>query len=308
MPAVGAVALEVDALVKRYGDRTVVDHLTLSARTGAVLALLGPNGAGKTTTVEICQGFRTPDAGTVRVLGQHPEDASLRPRVGVMPQSGGAYPGLRAGEMLRLVASYYARPLSPDLLVERLGLTAVRDTPYRRLSGGQQQRLSLALAVVGRPELVFLDEPTAGLDPQARQAAWDLVRALRADGVTVVLTTHLMDEAEALADDVVIVDEGRVVAAGTVADLTRLEATDTLRFRARPGLDLDQLLSALPVGCAAKESPAGAYLIEGPVDPQLLATVMSWCAAHGVLAQDLQVEHRSLEDVFLELTGRELRG
>ena len=308
MPAVGAVALEVDALVKRYGDRTVVDHLSLSARTGAVLALLGPNGAGKTTTVEICQGFRTADAGAVRVLGQHPEDASLRPRVGVMPQSGGAYPGLRAGEMLRLVASYYARPLSPDLLVERLGLTAVRDTPYRRLSGGQQQRLSLALAVVGRPELVFLDEPTAGLDPQARQAAWELVRALRADGVTVVLTTHLMDEAEALADDVVIVDEGRVVAAGTVADLTRLEATDTLRFRARPGLDLDQLLSALPVGCAAKESPAGAYLIEGPVDPQLLATVMSWCAAHGVLAQDLQVEHRSLEDVFLELTGRELRG
>jgi len=300
-------ALDVEGLVKRYGGRAVVDGLSFSMRPASVLALLGPNGAGKTTTVEICEGFRTADAGRVRVLGREPRDRELRPRVGVMPQSGGAYPGLRAGEVLRLFAAYSRDPLDPADLLGRLGLDDVAGTAYRRLSGGQQQRLSLALAVVGRPELVFLDEPTAGLDPQARRATWDLVSALRRDGVSVLLTTHLMDEAETLADDVVIVDAGRVVAQGSVRELTRTGAVDTLRFRASPGLDLDQLLGALPVGCAAKESPAGQYLIEGPVDPQLLAAVTAWCASHGVLAEDLRVEHRSLEDVFLELTGRELR-
>ena len=303
------VALDVQGLVKRYGGRAVVDELSFSVRAGTVLALLGPNGAGKTTTVEICQGFRTPDAGAVRVLGRMPRDASLRPRVGVMPQTGGAYPGLRCAEMLRLVASYAARPLDPDDLLDRLGLREVARTPYRRLSGGQQQRLSLGLAVVGRPELVFLDEPTAGLDPQARHATWDLVEALRRDGVTVVLTTHLLDEAERLADDVVVVDHGRVVAAGTVQELTSAGAVGQLRFRSRPALDLEQLLAALPDECTAEESPAGQYLVEAPhaIDPQLLAAVTAWCATNDAMAADLRVEQRSLEDVFLELTGRELR-
>ena len=303
------VALDVQGLVKRYGGRAVVDELSFSVRTGTVLALLGPNGAGKTTTVEICQGFRAADAGSVRVLGRAPRDASLRPRVGVMPQTGGAYPGLRCAEMLRLVASYAARPLDPDDLLDRLGLREVARTPYRRLSGGQQQRLSLALAVVGRPELVFLDEPTAGLDPQARHATWDLVEALRRDGVTVVLTTHLLDEAERLADDVVVIDSGRVVAAGTVQELTSAGAVGQLRFRSRPALDLEQLLAALPAECTAEESPAGPYLVEAPhaIDPQLLAAVTAWCATHDAMAADLRVEQRSLEDVFLELTGRGLR-
>ena len=300
-------ALEVDGLVKRYGARAAVDGLSFSVRRGTVLALLGPNGAGKTTTVEVCEGFRRADGGTVRVLGFDPGDRSLRPRVGVMPQTGGGYPGLRAGELLRLVASYSREPLDPGELLERLGLLEVERTAFRRLSGGQQQRLSLAMAVVGRPELVFLDEPTAGLDPQARHATWELVESLRRDGVTVVLTTHLMDEAEHLADDVVIVDGGRLVASGTVTELTRRGATGQLRFRAQPGLDVELLLQALPEGCLGKESPAGQYLLEGPVDPQLLATVTAWCASHGVLAQDLKVEQRSLEDVFLDLTGRELR-
>ena len=303
----GVSALEVTGLVKRYAGRAVVDGLSLAVRPATVLALLGPNGAGKTTTVEICEGFRTADAGTVRVLGLDPRDPALRPRVGVMPQAGGAYPGLRCGEMLRLVASYAAHPLDPTDLLERLGLTQVERTPYRRLSGGQQQRLSLAMAVVGRPELVFLDEPTAGLDPQARHATWELVQALRADGVSVVLTTHLMDEAEHLADDIVIVDSGRVVAAGTLAELTRSGAVGQLRFRATPGLDLDQLLNALPEGCAAKESPAGQYLVEGDIDPQVLAAVTAWTAGQGAMATDLRVESRTLEDVFLDLTGRELR-
>ena len=292
-----APALEVEGLVKEYGGRAVVDGVSLTVQSGSVLALLGPNGAGKTTTVEICEGFRRPDAGTVRVLGRHPRDKALRPRVGVMPQSGGAYPGLRAQELLRLLASYSASPLDVDDLLERLALDQVRRTSYRRLSGGQQQRLSLAMAIIGRPELVFLDEPTAGLDPQARHATWELVEALRADGVTVVLTTHLLDEAERLADDVVVIDAGRVVAAGTVAELTG--ATRELRFRARAGLDL----AGLP---GAREESPGRYVVTGPVDPQRLADVTAWCAREGVLAEDLRT--RSLEDVFLELTGSRVRG
>jgi ABC-2 type transport system ATP-binding protein len=302
-----APALEVAGLVKRYGALTAVDGVTFQVSPGTVLALLGPNGAGKTSTVEVCEGFRRADGGSVRVLGRDPRDRALRPRVGVMPQAGGAYPGLRAGEMLRLVASYSAHPLDPSDLLERLALTDVQATAYRRLSGGQQQRLSLAMAVVGRPELVFLDEPTAGLDPQARRATWELVEALRADGVTVVLTTHLMDEAERLADQVVVVDHGRVVAAGTVDDLTRTEAAGQLRFRATPGLAVDRLAAGLPAGTAVTEAPAGQYLVTGTVDPQLLAAVTAWCAGNGVLAEDLRLETRTLEDVFLELTGKELR-
>jgi len=300
-------ALQVAGLVKRYAGRAVVDDLTFRARTATVLALLGPNGAGKTTTVEICEGFRTAHSGEVRVLGLPPKDPSLRARVGVMPQTGGAYPGLRAGEMLRLVASFAATPLDPAELLERVGLMDVAGTSYRRLSGGQQQRLSLALAVVGRPELVFLDEPTAGLDPQARHATWELIEALRRDGVTVVLTTHLMDEAERLADDVVIVDAGRVVAAGSVRELTSTGAAGQLRFAGPPALDLAALLLDLPAGCTATESPPGHYVLEGEIDPQLLASVTAWCAGRGALARDLRVETRSLEDVFLDLTGRELR-
>ncbi|MDF5753734.1 ABC transporter ATP-binding protein [Spongiactinospora sp. TRM90649] len=298
-------AVEVVELVKRYGRTTAVDGLSLTARRGAVTAVLGPNGAGKTSTVEICEGFRDADGGTVRVLGLPPARRELRARVGVMLQAGGVPPAVRAGEWLRLVSRFHAHPLPPEALLTRLGLAEHARTPYRRLSGGQQQRLSLAAAVIGRPELVFLDEPTAGLDPQARHACWDLVRELRAAGVSVVLTTHHMDEAERLADHVVIIDHGRAVAGGTPASLTGAERQ--LRFRARPGLDLDELLAALPGGSAAKESPAGHYIIEGQVGPELLGTVTAWCAAEGVTTDDLSIERRTLEDVFLELTGRELR-
>ncbi|MGZ6826281.1 MAG: ABC transporter ATP-binding protein [Mycobacteriales bacterium] len=293
-----APALEVVDLVKRYGDRTAVDGLSFTVAPGTVCALLGPNGAGKTTTVEVAEGFRRADGGAVRVLGLDPGRQALRARVGVMPQGGGGYPGLRAGELLRLFASFHREPLDPDDLLERLGLVDVAGTAYRRLSGGQQQRLSLAMAVVGRPELVFLDEPTAGLDPQARRATWDLVQALRSDGVTVLLTTHLMDEAAQLADDVVVIDHGRLVAQGSVAELTR--GGGQIRFRAEPGLDV-----RVP-GAVVTEHPAGCYLVEGPEGPELLAAVTAWCAAAGVMPADLQAQ-RSLEDVFLDLTGRELR-
>jgi ABC-2 type transport system ATP-binding protein len=309
-----SLAVEVVGLVKTYWPRPdspvhALDGLTMAVPVGTVTALLGPNGAGKTTTVEICEGFRRPEAGEVRVLGLDPwrDGRALRPRVGVMLQSGGMYPGARAGEMLRLVAAHHRHPLDPTLLLDRLGLAEASGTVFRRLSGGQRQRLSLAMAVVGRPELVFLDEPTAGLDVQARRTTWELVEELRAAGASVVLTTHAMDEAERLADQVVIVDSGKVVASGTPAELTRGGAEGQLRFRAPTGLGLDQLLLALPDGSTAKEEPPGHYLVEGTVDPQLLATVTVWCANNGVLAEDLRVEQRSLEDVFVDLTGSELR-
>ncbi|WP_237536660.1 ABC transporter ATP-binding protein [Streptomyces sp. SID5785] len=301
--------IEITGLVKRYGTKTAVDGLDLTAAPG-ITAVLGPNGAGKTTTVELCEGYRRPDAGTVRVLGLDPvgQASALRPRIGVMLQSGGVYSGARADEMLRHVARLHAHPLDVDALIERLGLGSCGRTSYRRLSGGQQQRLALALAVVGRPELVFLDEPTAGLDPQARRATWDLVRDLRTDGVSVILTTHYMDEAEQLADDVAIVDAGRVIAQGSPEQLCRGGAENTLRFTGRPGLDVASLLKALPADSAAAELTAGSYRVSGTIDPQLLATVTSWCAQHGVMPDKISVERHTLEDVFLEMTGRELRG
>jgi ABC-2 type transport system ATP-binding protein len=302
-------AVEIHDLVKRYGRTAAVDGLTLRADRGAVTAVLGPNGAGKTTTVEICEGYRRPDAGLVSVLGLDPvSDARLlRPRVGVMLQSGGIPPATRPGEYLRVMARFHAHPLDPADLLDRLGLAGQARTQVKRLSGGQQQRLSLAAAVIGRPDLVFLDEPTAGLDPQSRHATWDIVRGLREAGASVILTTHHMDEAERLADRVAIVDHGRLVAEGTPEQLTG--TAGQLRFRAEPGLDTDGLLAALTPGAAAKESPAGHYVVEvhDRVDPQLVAAVTAWCAEHGVLAQDLRIESRTLEDVFLELTGRELR-
>ncbi|PDP87763.1 ABC transporter [Glycomyces fuscus] len=308
-------AVEVVDLVKRYGATTAVTGLTFSARRGAVTALLGPNGAGKTSTIEICEGFRHADGGRVRVLGLDPvaDAGSLKPRVGVMPQSGGVPTGARAAEWLRLMASFHARPIEPRLLLERLGLTSVATTPFRRLSGGQQQRLSLACAVIGRPELVFLDEPTAGLDPQARMATWDLVAALREAGVAVILTTHYMEEAERLADDVVIIDRGAVVAEGTPAELTGERRE--VRFSTEAPVDTALLEAALPGGSRVEaQGPVGGrreYAVTpggaGAPGPDFLATVTAWCASAGILAEDLHVRRRTLEDVFLELTGRELR-
>jgi ABC-2 type transport system ATP-binding protein len=303
-------ALCIVDLVKAYGPRRAVDGLSLTVPRGSVLALLGPNGAGKTTTVEICEGFRRRDSGDVRVLGLDPDrdSAALRPRVGVMLQDGvGGYTGAGARELLRLFAAYADHPQDPDLLLETVGLTDVAGTAVKRLSGGQQQRLSLALALVARPELVFLDEPTSGMDPQSRRRTWELIRALRRDGVTVVLTTHFLDEAEQLADNVVVIDAGRVVAQGTPAELTRAGAEGQIRFRATPNLRLDLLVHALPSGSQALEEEPGRYLVTGDVTPQLLATLTAWCAGQQVLAEDLAVERRTLEDVFLDVTGRELR-
>ncbi|GAA5053598.1 ABC transporter ATP-binding protein [Nocardia callitridis] len=310
MTVASGPAVRVDGVVKRFGETTAVDGLGFDVERAQVLALLGPNGAGKTTTVEMCEGFVTPDAGSVRVLGLDPitDSDRLRPRIGVMLQGGGAYPGARAGEMLELVAAYSAHPLDPEWLLRTLGLQDNRRTPYRRLSGGQQQRLALACALVGKPEIVFLDEPTAGLDAQARLIVWELIDALRRDGVSVLLTTHMMDEAEQLADQLVIIDRGRIVASGTPAEVTAHGAAGQLRFCASPHLDIALLQTALPEGFSPRETAPGNYLVEGEINPQVLATVTAWCARMNVLATDIRIDQRRLEDVFLELTGRDLRG
>ncbi|HEV8056681.1 MAG TPA: ABC transporter ATP-binding protein [Nocardioidaceae bacterium] len=303
--AAASAAVEVRDLVMRYRETTAVDGLSLDVRTGAITALLGPNGAGKTTTVETCEGYRQPQAGSVRVLGLDPAVArrELLPRIGVMLQSGGAWSAVRAAEMLRHIAALHLNPLSADLLLARLGLEACARTPYRRLSGGQRQRLGLAMAMVGRPELLFVDEPTAGLDPQGRRVVWDLLAEARSDGVTIVLTTHLLDEAERLADEVVVIDHGRVLTCGSPAELTRGRGKDKVTFRARPGLDLTSLRAVLPVATLVEEETAGHYVVRGEIEPQTLAELTAWCAAQQVMPEDLSVGRRTLEEVFLELTG-----
>lgn len=304
--------MAVHRLSKTYDGRAVVDDLSLEAHPGTVTAVLGPNGAGKTTTIECCEGLRRPDGGEVTVLGHDPQldSAALRARVGVMLQDGGLPSGARALEVLRHVSSMYANPRPIDELVERLGLATFGRTTVRRLSGGQRQRLALAVAVVGRPELVFLDEPSAGMDPQSRHAVWDLVRELRADGVAVVLTTHLMDEAESLADTVYVVDHGRVVAQGATHDLLA-GREEIIRAEARPGLDTDDATAAMvqitDSPWAVCEDPPGTYVLRGTVTPDALAATTSWLAREGVLAHRITTGRRTLEDVFLDLTGRSLR-
>ena len=303
-----AAAVELDGLVKRYGDRAAVAGVSFRVRRGELLALLGSNGAGKTTIIEICEGFRAPDAGSVRVLGMDPiaDAGRLRPRVGVMLQDGvGGYTGARTRELLQLFASYAAHPQDVTELLQLVGLADHAQTPVKRLSGGQQQRLSLAMALVGRPELLFLDEPTTGMDPQARHGTWELIRRLRSDGVSVVLTTHYLDEAEELADHVVVLHGGRVVAEGSPAELTRAGAAGTVRFSAPAGLPVAELQAVLPSGARVSEPAPGDYLVRSEVTPELLAAITAWCAARSVLADGLAVERRSLEDVFLALTAGE---
>jgi ABC-2 type transport system ATP-binding protein len=296
-------AIEVTDLVVRYGPVTAVDGLTLSSEPGEVLALLGPNGAGKTTTVETLEGYRRPTAGRVRVLGLDPvaDRAELAPRIGVMLQRGGVYPAMSAREAVRLFAAYYDDPEDPDALVERVALRDVERTPWRRLSGGEQQRLSLALALVGRPTVAFLDEPTAGVDPAGRLAIRRAVRELRDRGVAVLLTTHEMEEAERLADRVVIIDRGAVVAMGSPADLMTAGAGREIRFGAPPGLAIADLGASL--GAAVTEDQPGEYRVDTEATPAAVAALTAWLAARDLPLADLRAGRQRLEDVFLRLTA-----
>lgn len=298
-------AIAVDGLRVVYGATVAVDGVSFEVEPGEVFGLLGPNGAGKTTTVETLEGYRRPGAGAARVLGLDPlsQRRALAPRIGVMLQEGGIYPGIRPGEALRLFAAYYDEPDDPERLLDLVGLQGAAGTLVRRLSGGQRQRLSLALALVGRPEVVFLDEPTAGMDPHGRATTWQIVEGLREAGCTVLLTTHAMDEAERLCDRLAIIDGGRLVALGSPVELTRQVATGETRFSAVPGLDRADLAAAL--GAAVTEGPRGEYTVAAPASPELVAALATWLRDHDVALGDLRAGRRTLEEVFLTLTGEE---
>ena len=301
-------AIVVDNFSKSYGSRRVVDALQFSVHTGEVFALLGPNGAGKTTTVETLEGYRTPDQGSVRVLGVDPvrEAAALKPQIGVMLQQDGLYPALTTREVLRLFAGYYQQAQPIDMLLERVGLSDAAQTRCRRLSGGQKRRLALAVALIGKPRLVFLDEPTAGMDPQARLMTWEIIRDLQLQGVTILLTTHLMDEAERLADRVAIIDHGKLIALDTPGQMTGTQNATIVRFVAPAGLDCAKL-AALPYAKKAEEVRPGSYIIEAESVPALLAELTAWLRDNNITLTELRVGHGSLEDLFLRLTGAEVR-
>ncbi len=287
-----------------YGSRVAVDGVDLRASAGEVVALLGRNGAGKTSTVETLEGYRRPASGTVRVLGLDParpaDHRRLSRRIGVMLQRGGVYPGMGAREAIELFGSYYDRPIPSQDLLDRLDLNRVDRTPWRRLSGGEQQRLSLALALVGQPDVVFLDEPTAGVDPRGRLAIRAEIASLRDAGVCVLLTTHELEEAERLADRIVIMDRGRVVAAGTAAELTAsAPGAAEIRFGAAPGLDVSDLGAA--VGASVSEERPGEYVVAAAGTPAVVAALTAWLAGRDLALTDLRTGSR-LEDVFLKLT------
>jgi ABC-2 type transport system ATP-binding protein len=291
----------------------VVSGVSLIAERGQVTALLGANGAGKTTTIECAQGLQARTGGTISLLGQDPgrAGADLRSRVGVMLQDGGLPPSARPIPLLRHIAGMYAKPRSVDELVDRLGIESFARTSVRRLSGGQKQRLALAAALIGDPEVLFLDEPSAGLDPQSRQLVFELIAELRDAGMGIILTTHLMDDAQRLADYVYIIDAGRNVAEGTVAQLLQREPAvesgehiRTLLFEAEAGLNLS---GVLPESITVRETRAGSYIANGPLTAQDLAALTAWWAAHGVMPSSLSLAARSLEDVFLDVSGKDVR-
>jgi ABC-2 type transport system ATP-binding protein len=292
-------AITISGLTKTYGQITAVDDLCLEIASGEIFVLLGPNGAGKTTTVEIVEGLRSPDSGDVDVLGAPPGARDIAPRVGVMPQQTDLYAGIRAEEALHLFASFYENHEEPDALIERLDLDRVRKTTYRRLSGGERRRLSLALALVGRPEVAFLDEPTAEMDVEGRAKTWEIVREMKGRGATVLLTTHLLDEAERVADRVAIMRDGKLVACGTPEELAS-SAPRTLRFRTTTPIDAGVLSSAL--GSAVTEDGTRSYQVAVEPTPLLISRLTTWLAARGVLLLRLDTGPRSLEDVYLEHT------
>jgi ABC-2 type transport system ATP-binding protein len=300
----GPAAIEVHDLTTRYGELTAVDHLSFAIEPGTITALLGPNGAGKTTTVETLEGYRRPTSGTVRVLGLDPtrEHRKLVPRIGVMLQEGGVYTGIKPIEVLRLFSSYYDDPHDPDELLDRVGLSDRRTATWRRMSGGEKQRLSLALALIGKPDVAFLDEPTAGIDPTGRRVIRDVVTSLRADGVTVLLTTHDLDEAERLADRVLIIDHGRLLADGTPNELRTQGQVEELRFAATAGLDVTALAEHL--GATVTETSAGEYVVATAAEPAVVASLTAWLADRSIVLGDLRAQRQSLEDVFLRLTER----
>ncbi len=299
------VAIHVRGLAKRYGARTVLAGVDLDVRRGEIVALLGPNGAGKTTTVEILEGYRRADGGTARVLGRDPAgaDAAWRARIGVMLQEGGVDPRATPLDAIDLYRRFHADPRSADELIDLVGLGALARTRYRRLSGGERQRLALALALVGRPEVLFLDEPTAGMDPEARAAARDLLRSLRSEAAAILLTTHDLGDVERVADRIVVLGGGRVIAEGRPGDLGAPAHELRVRLATRvPPRELDALRSRLGPGVSASPSDPSTVLVAHEPTPQLVASVAAWAAEAGLLIVELRAGAGTLEERYLELT------
>jgi ABC-2 type transport system ATP-binding protein len=300
--------ITVRGLTKRYGDVQAVAGIDFEVAPGEVFGLLGPNGAGKTTTVEILEGLRTPDGGDVRVLGidvaRQPD--ALKTRIGVSLQTAALYPKLTVTELLDLFASFYPHPRPTDELIDALELGERRNARSQVLSGGQRQRLSIALALVGDPEVVFLDEPTTGLDPAARRSLWDLVRRLQADGRTVLLTTHYMEEAEVLCDRLAIMDHGRILELGTVDELVSKRFKErAVRFAPLPGIAASEF-ETFP-GVASVKTDEDEVLLYTSDVGRTIAALLALAESRGVEPQGLAIRRATLEDVFLDLTGRALR-
>ncbi|OKH94652.1 ABC transporter ATP-binding protein [Streptomyces uncialis] len=296
-------ALEVRNLHKRYGRHIAVDDVSFTVEEGEIFGIIGPNGAGKTTTVECVAGLRTPDSGSVSVLGLDPvkDRAEVRERLGVQPQESGFPDAIKVAEALELYSSFYRDPADRRELLELLGLTEKRDTRYKALSGGQKQRLSIALALVGNPKVAILDELTTGLDPQARRDTWTLVEQVRDTGVTILLVTHFMDEAERLSDRIAVIDGGRVAAVDTPAGLiARSSAEQQVRFRVSQPLDRS-VLTGLP-DVTGVEITDDRWLVTGR--GQLLSSVAGALARAQVVAEELRVDQRNLDDAFVAFTGR----
>lgn len=295
-------AVEVRDLTIRYGDRLAVDGISFTAPRGAVTAILGPNGAGKTSTVEAAEGFRRPTSGTIRVLGIDPinEHEQLVKKIGVMLQAGGVANQSRVGETVELFASYYENPLPVSTVLSMVGLQEFQRSTFRSLSGGEQQRLSLALALVGQPEVAFLDEPTAGVDPIGRQKIRDVIRSLKDRGASVVLTTHDLDDVEKLADHVVILSSGQIVAAGSPQELMQADQENDFRFRAAAGLAVAEIQNLL--GAKVREDQPGEYVVETQGTPAVIAKLTAWLAERDLPLADLRVGRKNLNDVFLQLT------
>jgi ABC-2 type transport system ATP-binding protein len=298
-------AIEVEGLTVTYGPVVAVDDLSFRAEAGEVTCVLGPNGAGKTSTIESLEGLRRPAAGQLSVIGLDPrtDRRSLVERIGVMLQDGGLHPGVRPLEVLRHAATLYAESLAPEALLERLGLSGLERRTYRQLSGGEQRRLALALALVGRPQVAFLDEPTSGVDPAGRQVIRQVIADLRSEGVTVVLTTHDLDEAERVADRVVILDSARLVAEGPLDAVMRGPGTgQAVRFGAPPGIDTDALTEHLG-GTTVAETAPGEYEVASAPTPATVAAITAWLAERDLPLADLRAGRQRLEDVFLHLTS-----
>ncbi len=303
-----AWAVECHDLHKRYGNLDAVAGVSFEVRPGEVFGLLGPNGAGKTTTIEILEGIRAPDAGDVRVLGLDPwrDGRRVKSRIGVQLQTASLYPYLTVGELIDLFGRFFPRRLPTHQLLDMLELGEKVDAQTRTLSGGQQQRLSVALALVNDPELVFLDEPTTGLDPAARRSLWEIVRRLRAEGRSVLLTTHYMEEADALCDRLAIMDHGRILELGTAGELVnRRFHEQAVHFTAIPGMEAAELRSFPGVARVAHED--GEVLLYTSDVPATIGAVLAAADGLGAAPTDLGVRRPTLEDVFLELTGRALR-